>query len=311
MVVSLYERIEEKLETGQIIILDGGTGTDIQRRGVPMNSDTWSAEANITHPEIVRAVHEDYIAAGADIIIANTFATSALLFNHLGRDDELPRIDAAAVASARQASQDRVPVAGSFSTMRPVVKGSDRTARQREWAKKDAKDLFKRKADSLVAADVDFIIMEMMRDLDYSLWATEAAVATGLPVWVGIGVEADANGRLKGFGREDFMFEDIIRPLMETGATVLCIMHSSPNDTTAAIPVAQAKWKGPLGAYPESGYFTMPNWQFVDIIPVPAFVELAKAWAERGVTILGGCCGIGPDHIKALADAFKETKHGR
>jgi S-methylmethionine-dependent homocysteine/selenocysteine methylase len=308
MVVSLYERIEEKLETGQIIILDGGTGTDIQRRGVPMNSDTWSAEANITHPEIVRAVHEDYIAAGADIVIANTFATSALLFNHLGRDDELPRIDAAAVAAAKQASQDRVPVAGSFSTMRPVVKGSDRTSRQREWAKKDAKDLFKRKADSLVAADVDFIIMEMMRDLDYSLWATEAAVATGLPVWVGIGVEADANGRLKGFGREDFAFEDIIRPLMETGATVLCIMHSSPNDTTAAIPVAQAKWKGPLGAYPESGYFTMPNWNFVDIIPVPSFVELAKAWAERGVTILGGCCGIGPDHIKALADAFKGSE---
>jgi S-methylmethionine-dependent homocysteine/selenocysteine methylase len=308
MVVSLYERIEEKLETGQIIILDGGTGTDIQRRGVPMNSDTWSAEANITHPEIVRAVHEDYIAAGADIVIANTFATSALLFNHLGRDDELPRIDAAAVAAAKQASQDRVPVAGSFSTMRPVVKGSDRTSRQREWAKKDAKDLFKRKADSLVAADVDFIIMEMMRDLDYSLWATEAAVATGLPVWVGIGVEADANGRLKGFGREDFAFEDIIRPLMETGATVLCIMHSSPNDTTAAIPVAQAKWKGPLGAYPESGHFTMPNWKFVDIIPVPSFVELAKAWAERGVTIPGGCCGIGPDHIKALADAFKGSE---
>jgi S-methylmethionine-dependent homocysteine/selenocysteine methylase len=308
MVVSVYERIEEKLGAGQIIILDGGTGTDIQRRGVPMNPDTWSAEANITHPEIVRAVHEDYIAAGADAVIANTFATSPLLFNHLGRDDELPAIDAAAVAAARQASQERVPVAGSFSTMRPVVKGSDRTARQREWAKKDAKELFKRKADSLVAADVDFIVMEMMRDLDYSLWATEAAVATGLPVWVGIAVEADANGRLKGFGREDFAFEDIIRPLMETGATVLNIMHSSPNDTTTAIPVAQAKWKGPLGAYPESGYFAMPDWKFVDIIPVPAFVELAKAWAERGVTILGGCCGIGPDHIKALADAFKESE---
>jgi homocysteine S-methyltransferase len=308
MVVSLYERIEEKLAAGQIIILDGGTGTDIQRRGVPMNPDTWSAEANITHPEIVRAVHEDYIAAGADAVIANTFATSPLLFNHLGRDDELPAIDAAAVAAARQASQERVPVAGSFSTMRPVVKGSDRTARQREWAKRDAKKLFKRKADSLVAAEVDFIVMEMMRDLDYSLWATEAAVATGLPVWVGIAVEADANGRLKGFGREDFAFEDIIRPLMETGATVLNIMHSSPNDTTIAIPVAQAKWKGPLGAYPESGYFAMPDWKFVDIIPVSAFVELAKAWAERGVTILGGCCGIGPDHIKALADAFKESE---
>ena len=311
MVVSLYERIEEKLAAGQIVILDGGTGTDIQRRGVPMNPDTWSAEANIMHPEIVRAVHEDYIAAGADIVIANTFATSPLLFNHLGRDDELRTIDAAAVAAARQAAQERVPVAGSFSTMRPGVKGSDRTARQREWAKKDAKELFKRKADSLVSADVDFIMMEMMRDLDYSLWATEAAVATGLPVWVGISVEADANSRLRGFGREDFAFEDIIRPLMETGATVLSIMHSSPNDTTTAIPVAQSKWKGPLGAYPESGYFAMPDWKFVEIIPVPAFVELAKAWAERGVTILGGCCGIGPDHIKALADAFKGAENER
>jgi S-methylmethionine-dependent homocysteine/selenocysteine methylase len=308
VVVSLYEQIEARIAAGDIVILDGGTGTDIQRRGVPMNADTWSAEANLTHPEIVRSVHEDYIAAGAEIIIANTFATSPLLFNHLGRDEDVAKIDAAAVAIARQAAQERVPVAGSFSTMRPVVKGSDRTARQREWAKKQAKELLKRKADSLVSAGVDFIMMEMMRDLDYSLWATEAAVETGLPVWVGISVEAQENGRLIGFGREDFAFDDLINPLMETGGKVLCIMHSSPTDTNTAIAIAQAKWKGPLGAYPESGYFAMPEWKFVDIIPVPAFVELAKAWAERNVQILGGCCGIGPDHIKALADAFKESK---
>ncbi|HEY7749128.1 MAG TPA: homocysteine S-methyltransferase family protein [Aestuariivirgaceae bacterium] len=306
--MSLYSVIEEKLNAGEIIILDGGTSTDIQRRGVPMNADTWSADANLTHPDIVRAVHEDYIAAGADIIIANTFATSPLLFNHLGRDDDITRLDAAAVSIAKQASQERVPVAGSFSTMRPIMSGSDRTSRQREWSKKEAKQLMKRKAESLVAAGVDFIMMEMMRDLDYSLWATEAAVATGIPVWVGISVETDSNGKLTGFGREDFAFEDIVAPLMEAGGKVLSIMHSSPNDTTKAIPIAQTKWKGPLGAYPESGYLAMPDWKFVDIIPVPAFVELAKAWAERDVTILGGCCGIGPDHIKALVDSFNEVQ---
>lgn len=306
--MSLYEDIEARIATGDIVILDGATGTDIQRRGVPMSGDTWSAEANLTHPQVVQTVHEDYIAAGAQLIIANTFATSPLLFNHLGRDEDVPRIDAAAVSIAREAAQGRVPVAGSFSTMRPVVKGSDRTARQREWAKRQAKELMKRKADSLVSAGVDFIMMEMMRDLDYSLWATEAAVATGLPVWVGISVEADKQGRLTGFGRKDYAFEDLVGPLMGTGGKVLCIMHSSPNDTTKAIPIAQAKWKGPLGAYPESGYFEMPEWKFVDIIPVPAFVELAKAWAERGVRILGGCCGIGPDHIKALAEAFRGTE---
>jgi S-methylmethionine-dependent homocysteine/selenocysteine methylase len=303
--MSLYTQIEEKLARDEIVILDGGTGTDIQRRGAPMNGETWSAEANLTHPDIVRAVHEDYIEAGADLIIANTFATSPLLFSHLGRVEEVASIDKAAVRLAREASAGRVPVAGSFSTMRPVVKGSDRTARQREWAKRDARELFKRKSDSLVAAGADLIIMEMMRDLDYSLWASEAAAATGLPVWMGISVEG-SSGRLTGFGRDDYAAEDVITPLMETGAEVLCIMHSSPNDTTSAIPVAQAKWKGTLGVYPESGYFEMPEWKFVDIIPVSAFVELARVWVERGVKIVGGCCGIGPEHIRALAQSFKE-----
>ena len=89
----MYDVIRKKLARGETIILDGGTGTDIQRRGVPMSSSTWCAEANVSHPEVVRAVHEDYIRAGADVIIANTFATSALLFNALGRDDELLTTD--------------------------------------------------------------------------------------------------------------------------------------------------------------------------------------------------------------------------
>jgi S-methylmethionine-dependent homocysteine/selenocysteine methylase len=160
----------------------------------------------------------------------------------------------------------------------------------------------------LAQAGADLIILEMMGDLDHSLWAAEAAVATGLPVWMGISVKGDGEGRMSGFEREDVAFEDMITPLMKTGAQVLCIMHTSPNDTTTAIPLAQSKWKGPLGAYPESGYFEPPDWKFVDIIPIPAFVELARLWVERGVRVVGGCCGIGPDHIRALAQAFKERQ---
>ena len=63
----MYKIIQQKLDVGETIILDGGTGTDIQRRGAPMSGDTWCAEVNITHPDIVRAVHEDYIRVGADI----------------------------------------------------------------------------------------------------------------------------------------------------------------------------------------------------------------------------------------------------
>jgi S-methylmethionine-dependent homocysteine/selenocysteine methylase len=306
--VSLYSDIETKLAGEDIIILDGGTGTDIQRRGAPMSGDTWSADANLTHPDIVRAVHEDYIEAGADLIIANTFGTSPLLFNYLGRDGDVAKIDAAAVAIAREAAQERVPVAGSFSVMGPMTSVKGGLKSKPHWRKKQARDLMKRKAESLAQAGADLIILEMMGDLDHSLWAAEAAVATGLPVWMGISVKGDGEGRMSGFEREDVAFEDMITPLMKTGAQVLCIMHTSPNDTTTAIPLAQSKWKGPLGAYPESGYFEPPDWKFVDIIPIPAFVELARLWVERGVRLVGGCCGIGPDHIRALAQAFKERQ---
>ena len=80
-----YDRIAGKLAKGEIIIIDGGTGTDIQSRGVPMAVETWCAEANLTHPAVVRCVHEDYITAGAEIVTANTYPTSPLLFNALGR----------------------------------------------------------------------------------------------------------------------------------------------------------------------------------------------------------------------------------
>jgi len=100
-----YSTIDGKLAKGDIIILDGGTGTDIQSRGVPMAGETWCAEANLTHPAVVRCVHEDYIEAGAEIVTANTYATSPLLFNAIGRDDDMIRIDKEAVKIARDAAQ--------------------------------------------------------------------------------------------------------------------------------------------------------------------------------------------------------------
>ena len=297
----MYDHIARKLAAGGTIILDGGTGTDIQRRGAPMSGETWCAEVNLTHPGIVRAVHEDYIGAGAEVITANTFASSALLFNALGRDDELLKIDRTAVGIARQAATGtQVAVAGSVSTMRPVVPGSDRTLKQREWPEREARALFKRKVDNLAAAGVDLLMMEMMRDVDYSVWATEAALATGLPVWVGISAERRGDGKITGFGREDQLLDDVARALAAIKPAVINIMHTSPNDTGEALDIVRRYWQGPLGTYPESGYFKMPDWQFVDIIAPTELVAKSKAWKAQGVTIFGGCCGIGPDHIAAL-----------
>ena len=302
----MYKNIKKKLSSRQTIILDGGTGTDIQRRGAPMSGETWCAEVNLTHPDIVRAVHEDYIRVGADIITANTFASSALSFNYYGRDDDLLKIDAAAVAIAKRAAAGKpVAVAGSVSTMRPVAPGTDRTLKEKEWPEAEARALFQRKVENLANAGVDLLMMEMMRDVDYSVYATEAALATGLPVWVGISVERNGDGELVGFGREEQLLDDVAKKLAATRPAVMSIMHTSPNDTDKALNILKKYWDGPLGTYPESGYFKSPDWQFVDTIPPAELVAKSKDWQSLGVSIFGGCCGVGPDHIAALSREFK------
>ena len=301
----MYQHIARKLARGETIILDGGTGTDIQNRGAPMNGDTWCAEVNLSHPDIVRAVHEDYIAAGAEAITANTFATSPLLFNALDRDGDLLMIDRAAMAIAKQAAEaTNAAVAGSISTMRPMQAGSDRNNLARDWPEAEARRLFRRKSRNLAEAGADFLMMEMLRDGDYAVWATEAAMETGLPVWAGLSAERDGQGRLTGWGRADWLFEDIVKRQAALKPAVLCVMHTSPNDTDEAIGVVRRHWQGPLGVYPESGYFKMPDWQFVDIIAPADLVRKSKAWQGQGATIFGGCCGIGPDHIRALSKEF-------
>lgn len=291
-----------------MIVLDGGTGTLIQALGAPMSGETWCADANLTHPEVVRQAHRDYLVAGAEVLIANTYATSPLLFNDLDRDADVARIDAIAVGLAREVSGGSVPVAGSFSVMRPGIPGSDRSEMHRQWPESEARRLFAAKAAGLVKAGADVIAMEIMRDGDYSVWATEAAVATGLPVWIGISVEEDEDGRLTGFGRPNWLLDDFVRPLLSCAPAMVCVMHSSPHVTTRALEVVRQHWRGSLGAYAESGYFAMPDWQFVDIIPEAEYVDLARQWVNRfDVSMIGGCCGIGPSHIAALRAAFSTT----
>lgn len=300
-----YDRIKAKLAAGENIILDGGTGTDIQRRGAPMSGDTWCADANATHGEIIRAVHDDYIAVGADIITANSFASSPLSFNAYGRDEEMLTLDAAAVSHAKASAQGHdVCVAGSFSTMRPVYAGTDRTDLSKNWTRDEAMVLFRRKAQNLKALGVDLVMMEMMRDTDYSLWACEAALETGLPVWIGISVEKHGD-MLTGFGREDQKFDDVAKAMAGLKPEVISIMHTSPNNTDEALAILRKYWNGPVGTYPECGYFKAPDWQFVDVIAPSDLVRKSHEWNKLGATIFGGCCGLGPDHIHALAEEFK------
>ena len=298
----MYDHIRKKLSAGDLVILDGGTGTDIQRRGVKMDSEVWCAEANLTHPDVVRSVHEDYIKAGADVITSNTYASSPLMFHARGRSD-LIEVDTAAMREARAAADaaDRpVAVAGSISVMRPHVAGTDRFDDAIGFDETQMRAFYRQKAENLKACGADLIILEMMRDSKFSLWATDAAMDTGLPVWVGIAVERNASGGLSGVNHPEEELDVLVRALTARKPDACLVMHS-PIDTVAeAIEIIKANWSSTVGTYPEAGEFRMPDWEFVDVDPAE-FAATAKDWRAAGAQIIGGCCGIKPDHIAALA----------
>ena len=210
------------------------------------------------------------------------------------------------IASPSSWPSRRLPVGGSISVMRPVVPGGDRNEVFRNWTEDRARDLYRRKAESMAVSGVDVLVMEMMRDTDYSVWATEAAVATGVPVWVGIAVERGPDAALVGASRPDCSLDAIVDALAALDPDLIAIMHSSPDDTGPALDVVRSRTESRLGVYPESGYFEMPNWRFVEI-DVDDFVTRTRGWINQGARVVGGCCGISPDHIAALAASFGRT----
>ncbi|MBT5434784.1 MAG: homocysteine S-methyltransferase family protein [Alphaproteobacteria bacterium] len=296
---------KDKLENGEVLIIDGAMGTELERRGVPMHAETWSGAAVLEHPEAIVAAHEDYIRAGAEVIITNTFGASPHMLNAMGYGDRDEEIIRSAVDLAKQARDNigvDVAIAGSISTMSA---GSDIADPGDRHTDEEIDDSMSRMARALAAGGCDMIALEMMQDVRRAPAAMRGAKATGLPVWLGLTCAWNEGwDKLVAFDFPDYAFDDILDALIPIGPDVVSVMHSDMDVTTKALEVVKQRWSGPLGAYPESGYFEMPNWRFVDVIAPGDFVERARGWVGQGVTILGGCCGLGPVHVAAMHEAL-------
>ena len=118
----MEQRWQTLLAHGRTLALDGGTGSELRRRGVPLDAAVWSARAPLTHYELLRAIHLDYIAAGADVVTTSTFATARFVLEAAGHGEDFSAINAAAFAAAREArdrSGREVAIAGSISCLPP------------------------------------------------------------------------------------------------------------------------------------------------------------------------------------------------
>lgn len=286
--------LAQAADGGPPLLLDGATGTELERRGVEMVDGLWDALATGSRPDVLRQIHADYLRAGSRVVIANTFATSRYVLAEAGHADQFESLNRDAVrlaVEARDAVRPAAWVAGSISTLNfGVLPTSLQTARR------DYRD----QAEIMAGAGADLIILEMMRDVELTAAAVDAVRAVNLPCWVGYSVEQDAEGRLVSQG-QSIPLREMLEGLDFGLVQAVGVMHSLVEPTGPALAEVADSWTGPRFAYAHSGGFTMPHWHFDDIIAPDAYATAAAGWTASGVEAVGGCCGLGPEHIRALA----------
>jgi homocysteine S-methyltransferase len=303
-VTSTTDWLKDRLNgRGDPIVIDGGMGTQLEKAGVAMHGKVWSGEAVLSNPDVVRRVHEDFIRAGAEVIFTNTFAAGRHMLEPGGFGEHVATINTSAVRLAQQARDNAaecpVAILGSIC----------------EWAFMNASDWntpetvgksVREQARLLHAAGVDALALEMCQRVEFSIATVEAAMETGLPLWIGVSAQRHKGAdEIATFDYADRGLDELVRALAKYPAMAMNIMHTPVPDVTEALGVIRQHWNGPVGAYPESGLFSMPNWQFVDVIAPHALAEAAQGWVRDGVRVVGGCCGLGPEHIAALCHALK------
>ena len=287
----------QTLQSARPLVIDGGTGSELRRRGVRLDATVWSGLAALTHYDVLREIHADYARAGARVITANTFATNRFLLAALGRERDVAtaiRRSVEAAMEARAACGLAVAIAGSISCLPPRFEIDAYPDLRTEHA------AYVELAESLAAARVDLIALEMLQDDLHAALACRAVAATKLPFWLGVSCRIGPNGELVGYDRTDVGFVDMLEALLPYRPTAVCIMHSPVDATLRGLPVVAERFGGFIGAYPE--------WPLgADALEESSdrFADVALELYAHGAQIVGGCCGTTPAHIRAAAEALE------
>ena len=305
-----------RLEKNEIILLDGGIGTELERLGAPMDHDVWCAVALQSHPDLVKEVHRSYINAGADIITVNTYAATRIALRNAGMEEKFGEWNRLAVQLAKEALAECDPdravyVAGSVSTFA----SSSRFGRSWKDGTGELKLWFREQAELLVESGVDLLLIETLAsESSVMSAAVEAASEFDVPIWVALSCARDRKTGELSLGVEESSSQSqtfyayhepfdlaLDKLVAQGGYSALLVMHSEVDVTQPAVRSLCNQYKGPVGAYPNAGYWQRPEWIFVDQISPDDYAEKARTWVDEGAQIIGGCCGIGPEHIRALA----------
>jgi S-methylmethionine-dependent homocysteine/selenocysteine methylase len=288
------------------LLLDGGTGRELRRRGVPILDTIWSANALVVAPHTVREVHLDYIAAGADVITTNTYGIIRSELAKEGIEERYAELNRMAGDLARQAREEggrEIAIAGSL----PPLRGSYRPDLVGPLA--EILPQYREQVE-LLAPYVDVFLCETMSSAAEGLAAATAAAESGKPVWVSWTLAEDHSGNLRS-GESVKQAAAAIAHLPIAAFLVNCC---APESIAAAMPELAALGRGPIGGYANAFRPVPADWVMdrdgllplrEDLDPEDYAGHVAR-WHADGARIVGGCCGTGPEHIARLRRMMDE-----
>lgn len=287
------ETIRRRLRD-EVLIGDGAMGTLLYSRGVSLDANF--EHLNLVQPALVRQVHTDYIAAGARLIETNTFGANAVRLGAIGLAHKVEAINLAGARLAREAAGDAVLVAGAIGPLGRSRGDSDELDPARR------QEAFAAQAAALVQGGVDLLLLETFADLAELELALAAAVATGLPVVAQFALFEGGNTR------DGFTAEEVARRLEAGGAAMVGVnCGAGPRELLKVLPRLAGATTLPLSAFANSGFPEYVDGRSIYVATPDYFAARAREMVAAGATLVGGCCGTGPEHIAALAAILKDV----
>jgi len=292
MATSANNRAQEFREqlSRRVLVSDGAMGTMLYSRGVFINR--CFDELNLSSPDLVRQIHQDYVKAGAEIVETNTFGASRIRLAGFGVAEKLKAINQAGVRLAREAAKEAVFVAGAVGPLGVRIEPLGPTS----FA--EARAIFREQIDALLEAGVDLLILETFGNLNELREAVRAAhEAAGGEVAIVAQVTIDDFGHLPGgTDTETFTREMDSWPVDAIGLN--CSV--GPKATLETIERMMQFSSKPMSAMPNAGLPTRVEGRNMYLCSPEYMAQYARRLLWAGVKIIGGCCGTTPDHIKLI-----------
>ncbi len=297
MVISRSTAFRKKVQES-IVVADGAMGTMLYGRGVFINR--CFDELNLSSPQMVKEVHQEYVKAGAEILETNTFGGNRVRLTAFGFGEKLKAINEAGVRIAREAAGDKAFVAGAIGPLGTPIEPLGPIS----FA--EARAVFREQADALVSAGADLLVLETFYELDELREAIFAAREAAGPEMVIVAqVTVDDDGNLRD-GTSTATFTQSLNQWPVDVIGVNC--SAGPKVVLETVEKMLHHTGKPLSAMPNAGLPKRVEGRNIYLTSPEYMAQYSRRFLQAGVRLVGGCCGTTPEHIKQICSEARSLQ---